>query len=63
MMKDGIQAVLDASLSSLSRQQQVHYICQPNGWQFPCTNKHGVPKEPECPLGKLIFSLGNPNQL
>ena len=55
MMKDGIQAVMDKS--SLSRQQQqqqqIHYICQPNGWQFPCTNKHGVSEEPECPFGML----------
>ena len=57
MMKDGIQAVMDtSSLSRQQQQQQIHYICQPNGWQFPCTNKHGVSEEPECPFGMLNYN-------
>lgn len=49
MMKDGIQEMV----TKQQEEQQVHYICQPNGWQFPCTNKHGVSEEPECPFGSV----------
>ena len=44
MMKNGIQAT---GMSS-------HYICQPNGWELECTNKHGHSEEPECPYGERL---------
>eukprot|EP00111_Clytia_hemisphaerica_P004838 TCONS_00013908-protein len=39
MMKNGIQ---ETGMSS-------HYVCQPNGWELECKNKHGHSEEPECP--------------